>query len=209
MSGEPEHQSTYVLLVGFYRQTRLPTFGLFAVFPEKTCENMNPAGRGHQRCASELAFFLEKTWGIWKQRNYWNRLVGVRNLGMLLGASRGPPGGFPGPPGGLPEPPGVPKYAVFMCFYKCFSKQATSIIGCVALCAPTKSCSRSGKTTPLRSSNNNIGFVALCASGFPVVPPPSRPPSPPPPGGLPRGSWGASRMHVENVEFMPDLGGLV
>ena len=81
------------------------------------------------------------------------------------------PGGLPGPAWGLPgpswRPPGASRGAQicsFHVFYMRFSKQATSIIGCVALCAPTKSCSRSGKTTPLRS-NNNIGFVALCVSG--------------------------------------------
>ena len=138
VSGEPETQSKFVLLVGFYRQTRLTTFDLFAVFPKKTCENMNPAGRGHQRCASELALSHEKTWGIWKERNYCNRLVGVRNLGMLLGASRGPPRGFWGPPEGFPELPGAPKYLVFLRFDMCFNKQ------------------RAG----------NIWFVASCASGF-------------------------------------------
>ena len=37
VSGEPEHQSQFVLSLGFYRQTRLTTFAPFVFFSQRKC----------------------------------------------------------------------------------------------------------------------------------------------------------------------------
>ena len=91
--GEQENQPNFVLLLGFYNVPRLTPINRFALFLEK---NVRELETEHRR-ASEFAFFVEETWGNRKQRNSWSPLVDMCNLGMLLGASRGPPGGLPGP----------------------------------------------------------------------------------------------------------------
>ena len=57
VSGEPENQPKFVLLLWFYSHPRLTPFGLFALFLEEMCEMWKPTGRGNHRCASELAIF--------------------------------------------------------------------------------------------------------------------------------------------------------
>ena len=63
VSGEQENQSKFVLLLWFYSHRRLTPIRVFALFLEEMCEKLKPTGRGNHRCASELTFFLEKTWG--------------------------------------------------------------------------------------------------------------------------------------------------
>ena len=118
-SGRPENQSKIVLLLGFYRQTRLTTFGLFAVFPWKMCEKLKPAGRGHQLSLQNSRFSTRK-----RGESGNNEIIGTAWWACAIwGCSWGPPGarlgGFRGPPEGVPEPPGVPKYAIFQLFYMC------------------------------------------------------------------------------------------
>ena len=96
-SGRPENQSKFVLLLGFYRQTRLTTFGLFAVFPEKMCENSKPACRGHQRSLQNSRFSPRK-----RGESGNNEIIGTAWWACATwGCSWGPPGARLGASGAL------------------------------------------------------------------------------------------------------------